>query len=144
MWIGQGREGRRRQVAYPLSLREWRRLNNAMICRPSGAITDFQLYLLIECIGVDQIADFFQPTMQGLNCREIQQLLAVEIEKGDPDRRLVGVKQTPHQIGHRFENDGVRPASPKSKNTISIRLLSTQIWLNPMVELDTSFSRKET
>ena len=38
-----------RHLAYPFLSRELRRVNNAMICRPSGAITNFQLYLSAMC-----------------------------------------------------------------------------------------------
>ena len=41
LWIGQLGDGICRHVAYPFLKRELRRVNNAMICRPSGAITNF-------------------------------------------------------------------------------------------------------
>jgi len=40
-------------VAYPFLCRELRRVNNAMICRPSGAITNFQLFLNLDNRGFE-------------------------------------------------------------------------------------------
>ncbi len=45
VWIRQGGDGISRHVAYPVLCENGRRVSPAMICRPSGAITNFQLYL---------------------------------------------------------------------------------------------------
>jgi Fic family protein len=60
-------------VAYPFLKRELRRVNNAMICRPSGAITNFQLYLSSSRVAVfmDHFDKRFQIAARSASCRII-------------------------------------------------------------------------